>query len=358
MCRGQWPLSFFPEKLCSRYKCEWKYAVAVRISAQAVFRQRIDVFRHSPHLCYTQTRQKSHKADFKQPPFKNGELPDFFPHASKRPARPMWKTAISRRARSPIRNTFLSSEYGHTNPMANSTSACFRAILAPIRDTLSKVWKSCWTPTMTTYTRNSIYECCSNKCQDANCRWSLKKKLCFPWYVSCTNPRFLQNLPICLSSKCEEKASDTNENILSGRALHEYGKTTEIQSKKPVIKMQNDKPKGDQEYTETCKNLRNAPCSPPISMWPSCLDHKIYVKSFPRKSSHDLSKEERKKPQRPQKYPPSGPKVAPNAAAWGTGVVVVPLARKKLASSFLQHATTRLVDIVRAFEWLGTINNK
>ena len=50
-----------------------------------------------------------------------------------------------------------------------------------------------------------------------------------------------------------------------------------------------------------------------------------------------------------------GPKVAPNAAARRTGVVVVPLARKKTASTFLQQRNDRLVDIVRAFEYLGTI---
>ena len=49
-------------------------------------------------------------------------------HAPKWPARPMWKTEIGRRAWSPIRNTFLWAENGHTNPMENSISPCFGAL--------------------------------------------------------------------------------------------------------------------------------------------------------------------------------------------------------------------------------------
>ena len=39
-------------------------------------------------------------------------------------------------------------------------------------------------------------------------------------------------------------------------ALDEHSKTTEIQSEKPVVKMQNNQPQGDQEYTETRKNIQ------------------------------------------------------------------------------------------------------
>ena len=52
-------------------------------------------------------------------------------------------------------------------------------------------------------------------------------------------------------------------------------------------------------HTETCKNLQNAPCSPPISGWRSCLDEKskivpMYVFTFQKVKSNE------KEPERPQ----------------------------------------------------------
>ena len=67
------------------------------------------------------------------------------------------------------------------------------------------------------------------------------------------------------------------------------------------------------------------------------------VKPFPLKSSHDLSREQRKRAWNATEYPPSGPKVAPNPAA--RSIVVVRMARKKTASPFFQQRNDRLVDI-------------
>ena len=268
-----------PVTLCSG---EWWSILVVRLAHSADLRSRLRHVSSAPSVAYHTgcSRVVTH-------PGTNPALRCL--HAPKWPARPMWKTEIGRLARSPIRNTFLWAENGHTTQWQIRLQLVFEP-LAPTRDILSKMGKSCWTPTMTTYQKLDFPVLLR---QEPRCKLpvKIKEKIALPLICFTYKPLILKKTcPSVWAPSVKRRPRTQNGKILSARALHEHGETTEIQLEKPVVKMQNDTPKGDQEYTETCKNLRNAPCSLPISRWLSCSAHKTNVKSFPRKSSHDLSK--------------------------------------------------------------------